>query len=307
MNSTINQMINRGSIRKFSTKHVENETLETILKATVQSPSYANTQAYSIIVVEDEKKRELLYNMTTGTSGKGMTFIQKAPIFLLFVMDFNKVNKVMKKENLDMHIHESMEALLVGAVDVGILLEATTVAAEALGLGTVAIGAIRRSAEDIIKEFKLPKYTFPVVGLCIGYPLDNIKPAPKLRLPLSTFAHKAHYQVSDLNTLLDKYNKEISESKFIRECLNRKLVKDAPVFDTAKSEIAKRKLSSSLPSRLREPSYNKSDHIPPTLTFKSTKIASVSSVFKKDADSKISKFNRLSTTRSLISICDFTT
>ncbi len=209
MNSTINQMINRGSIRKFSTKHVENETLETILKATVQSPSYANTQAYSIIVVEDEKKRELLYNMTTGTSGKGMTFIQKAPIFLLFVMDFNKVNKVMKKENLDMHIHESMEALLVGAVDVGILLEATTVAAEALGLGSVVVGAVRRDTKSIIEAFNLPKYTYPICGLALGYPDTGIKITP--RLPLDATVYHDSYDDNAFDKHIEVYNKYMEE------------------------------------------------------------------------------------------------
>lgn len=209
MNDTINKMINRGSVRKFSSKPVENETLETILKATVQAPSYINTQAYSIIVVEDEKKRELLYNMTTGSSGKGMTFIKKAPVFLLFVMDFNKVNKAMKKENLDMHIHESMEALLVGAVDIGILLEAATVSAEALGLGSVVVGAIRKDTKSIIETFNLPKYTYPICGLALGYPDTGIKITP--RLPLDATVYHDSYDNDAFDKHIDAYNKQMEE------------------------------------------------------------------------------------------------
>ena len=213
MNHILQTMLERGSVRSFDpTQKLSPETLETILKAAQQSPTSISGQQYSVIVIEDEAQKDKLLEYTMSSSGLPQQHVKDCSVFLLFLIDFHKTDLVLKKEGSTMGIHHGMEGLLIGSVDVGISLGAATAAAEALGLGTVAIGAIRRSAEDIIKEFKLPQYTFPVVGLCIGYPLDNIKPAPKLRLPLSSFAHKAHYQVSDLNALLDKYNKEISES-----------------------------------------------------------------------------------------------
>ena len=43
-------------------------------------------------------------------------------------------------------------------------------AAEALGLGTVYLGSILNDPERTCKILNLPKLTFPVVGLGIGYP-----------------------------------------------------------------------------------------------------------------------------------------
>ena len=60
------------------------------------------------------------------------------------------------------------------------------------------------NAEEVIKLLNLPKYTFPVNGLCIGYPADTSKLKP--RLPQETFAHYEKYDTSKLAANIKDYD-----------------------------------------------------------------------------------------------------
>lgn len=210
MNNTTKQMKNRGSVRKFDSKPIPQEILDDILQATIHSPTYANGQQYSIIVVTDQEKKEKLVECTAIGSGKGMTYIQKAPVFLLFVMDFNKIDRAIQTEHKICKIQDSIESLLIGSVDVGIALEAATVAIESHGLGCVPVGAIRASVEKIIDIFELPPYTYPLVGLSLGYikPDTSVNITP--RLPLEGFIHHNVYNKEGFDKILETYNNQMA-------------------------------------------------------------------------------------------------
>ncbi len=211
MNNITKQMINRGSVRKFDTKEIPQAILDDILSAAVHAPTYASAQAYSIIAVTDPAQKEKVVECTILGKGKGMTYIAKAPVFLLFVMDFNRTDRVIKSENSEMQIQNSIESLLVGGVDVGIGLGATTVAAEAHGLGTVVVGAIRANADKLIEIFNLPKYTYPIAGMSIGYPVADAVPVITPRLPLSATVHTNKYSPEGFDKAFPAYNEAMAQ------------------------------------------------------------------------------------------------
>lgn len=207
MNSTTQQMLARGSIRKFdSSKSVSKELLEHLLSAMLQAPSYINGQQFSVIVVQDPVQKEKIYEYTMPSSGVGMNFIRQAPVFLIFVMDFNKIETAMKIDNAEIKITDSIESLLIGTVDIGILAEAITVAAESHGLGTTIVGAIRKCSEQLIKDFNLPEKTFPIIGLSLGYPAENVFPKVNPRLPLFGIIHYDKYDSKGFSNVLADYN-----------------------------------------------------------------------------------------------------
>ena len=212
MNPTTQQMLTRGSIRKFdASKPVSKELLDHLLTAMIQAPSYVGGQQFSVIVVQDPAQKEKVYEYTMPSSGKGMTFIQQAPIFLIFVMDFNKIETAMKVENTEIQVTDSLEALLIGTVDVGILVEAFTVAAESHGLGTVTVGAIRKCSSQIIKDFNLPQKTFPIVGMAVGFPAEGVLPKVTPRLPLSGIIHYDTYNAQGFSNVLAEYNETMKQ------------------------------------------------------------------------------------------------
>ncbi len=212
MNSTTQQMLSRGSIRKFdASKPIPKELLDHLLSAMLQAPSYIGGQQFSVIVVQDSAQKEKLYEYTMPSSGVGMTFIRQAPIFLIFVMDFNKIETAMKVDNTEIQITDSIETLLIGAVDVGILTEALTVAAESHGLGTVTVGAIRKCSAQLIEDFDLPKKTFPIVGMALGYPAEGVLPKVTPRLPLSGIIHYDTYNAQGFSNVLTEYNETMKQ------------------------------------------------------------------------------------------------
>ncbi len=205
MNNTINQMRQRSSIRSFdNVKKIPQEDLELILEAVQQSPTYINAQQCSVIVIDKPEDRKLMLEFTKGSGGHIQQHIEDCSTFLLFVMDFNKVDRTLKYELQNLEITNYFESLMIGTVDVGIATEAATVAAESLGLGTVMIGAVRRSSKQIIEHFNLPPLTFPILGLCIGYAKEEGHAKP--RLAKESFVHYDKYTQIDWEKTIQEYN-----------------------------------------------------------------------------------------------------
>lgn len=199
MNETINLIKNHRSIRTYLEKDISDDILDEILKSVHAMPTSINGQQVSVIVVRDKEKKVELAKIAGG-----QTWIEKAPVFLVFVADFYKTYLAGNKAGNDQIIHESIEGTVVGTFDSGLAMGAAIISAESLGLGIVPIGGIRRDPEEVIKLLKLPKYTYPIAGLCIGYPADKSRQKP--RLPIETFVHRDEYKVEDLETYIANYD-----------------------------------------------------------------------------------------------------
>lgn len=204
MNKTIEIIKDHRSIRKYLDKDISNDIIDEIVKSAQAMPNSINGQQTTIIVVRDKAKREKLAELTGNQS-----YVAQAPVFLVFVMDFYRTYLAAKKNNVEQVIHEYMEGIQVGSVDAGIALGAATIAAESLGLGVVPIGAIRKNPEEVIELLELPKYTFPLVGLVVGYPADTSHKKP--RVPFDSFRHLDKYDKKAIEASIDPYDAEMAE------------------------------------------------------------------------------------------------
>lgn len=70
-----------------------------------------------------------------------------------------------------------------------------------MGLGGVYIGSLRNQIERVGKLLNLPEHTFPVVGLCLGYPDQD--PPLKPRLPKEMMFFENQYQSLAPQSLAD--------------------------------------------------------------------------------------------------------
>ncbi|OOM14388.1 NADPH-dependent oxidoreductase [Clostridium saccharobutylicum] len=186
MNNTIDTIKNHRSIRQYLDKEVSDELIDEIVKSAQYMPNSINGQQVTVIVIRDKAKKEKLAELTGNQD-----YIAKAPVFLVFVMDFYRTYLAGEKTGFKQVIHEDIEGILVGSVDAGIALGASVIAAESLGLGTVPIGGVRKNPEEVIELLGLPKYTFPMVGLVVGYPSDKSHKKP--RVPFNSFKHDECY------------------------------------------------------------------------------------------------------------------
>ncbi len=68
MNSVIESILTRKSIRKFTKEKLSRETIELLLTAAMNAPSACNQQSWYYIVVTDQEKLEKLSTLHSGVS-----------------------------------------------------------------------------------------------------------------------------------------------------------------------------------------------------------------------------------------------
>ena len=200
----IDCMMTHRSIRAYTDETVSEEELDVIVKAVQAAPNWVNLQLVSMVAIKDAERRKLFSKLCGN-----QPHIAEAPVFLIFCADYNRVAIACKKkgQTLD-EVMQDIDTVIVGAHEAGIALGAATIAAESLGLGTVPIGDVRKNPQEIIRELQLPKYVFPMLGLCIGHPAEN--PGLKPRMPKELVCFEERYN-SDLATKLDTYDRKYAK------------------------------------------------------------------------------------------------
>ena len=133
----------RRSIRKYEDTPVTDEQLNTVLEAVQWSPSWANTQCWEIIVVKDAAVKEKLA-ATLSPGNPSTDAIKNAPIVIAACArkgksGFYKDTPLTNKGDWLMY-------------DVGLAMQNLCIAAQALGLGTVQIGANCADETDPVQD-----------------------------------------------------------------------------------------------------------------------------------------------------------
>lgn len=200
MNEVIRQMGKHSSVREFDiSKDVSEQQVQVIIKSAMAAPNWINGQQVSVIAVRNPDRKTLMAKLAGDQK-----WVEEASVFLVFCMDFYRSKIAAEKNNKKFRIVDDVEALIIGATDVGIALGTAVVAAESMDLGTVPIGGIRKNAEEVIKILELPEYVYPISGLAIGYP--KVIPGQKPRLPLQATYHTERYDLSKMTDLIDQYD-----------------------------------------------------------------------------------------------------
>lgn len=196
------------SIRRYKSDPIPEEHLDMILKSAIHAPTSVNGQQWSVIVIKDPKTRDKIASLTEIKDLGRQEWIAQCPVFLLFVMDYYKLGKKLEEQNRPFGHIDSIEATMVGCVDVGIAFSNAMNVAEAMGYGVVPIGAVRGKPREIIELMGLPKGTYPILGMCVGLPDQN--PDMKPRMPFDAVVHQEKYN-TDTDELVAEYDKTMEE------------------------------------------------------------------------------------------------
>jgi len=199
MNQVIEIMKNHRSIRNYLDKEVSEDIINELIDVAQAAPSSINGQQTSVIVVRNNDTQAKLAELAGG-----QPWIAQAPVFLVFIADFYKAKLASEKVNLPLIITDSIESTIVAAVDAGLSIQNVITAAESLGLGIVPIGGVRKNPDEVIELLQLPKYTYPLVGLAIGYPAGSSKKKP--RMPRESYRHDEVYNKEKLPAIINKYD-----------------------------------------------------------------------------------------------------
>ena len=202
MNETIDLLMSHMSIRKFKAQNVEEEKVRTIIEAAQWSATSSHFQAYSIINVKDQNKRQII-----ADAAGGQKWVVECPLFLVFCADLNRSKK--SWQGIDVKTLENTDMFLVATVDAALAAQKAFIAAQSLGLGGVYIGGIRNDLNKVSEILQLPELVYAVFGMCLGYPNQN--PGEKPRLPLEVVYKVDSYDDSMDKERIDAYDEVIRQ------------------------------------------------------------------------------------------------
>ncbi len=174
----------RRSIRKYKSTPVDEQTLELILDAARWAPSWANTQCWRFIVVQNSR----IKNRVADTLGltkddapnPALEAIKQAPLLIVACAELGKSgcregNPLTDKGDWFMF-------------DVALAMQNLALAAHSLGLATVHVGLF--DAKKAANILKVPQGYCVVEMTPLGYPDQERTPRPRKELSEIVFYDK---------------------------------------------------------------------------------------------------------------------
>jgi FMN reductase (NADPH) len=208
MNDVIKTILNHRSIRSFQSKALTNEQIQTIVASAQAASTSSFVQAYTIIGVSDEEKKEALAVLSGNQA-----YVAKNGHFFVFCLDLHRLRLAAMYEGMtEDEIYDafvSTELYTVAVIDTALAAQNAALAAEAMGLGICYIGGVRNNLEEVSRLLQTPDYVVPLFGLCVGY-IKHVS-GKKPRLPQEAVYHQEVYLAEDKHIAqLAAYNKTIS-------------------------------------------------------------------------------------------------
>lgn len=170
MNSVIENIMTRQTIREYTSEEIPRELLQVVLDAAIRAPSGRNTQPCHLRVLSNREKLEEMntdfknivgWDTPAYTGWNLRPVYHNAPTFIF----------IFAKDKSDMAA--------------GLMAENIALAAHAIGLGSCMVGSIgalfdnKQAAEKWKKYLEIPEDWQFLLGITLGYP--NEKPPMKER------------------------------------------------------------------------------------------------------------------------------
>ena len=215
--AVIDLLMKRRSTRSFEERTIPQDIIETIRKATLRAPTAGNQVFYSVIEVEDQRKKEKLALLCDN-----QPMIAKAPLVWLFLADVDKWNIFYREsgsieKGREMGIEERETGLgefLLATDDALIAAQNAVIAAEAFGIGSCYIGDILENHEQVVNLFNIPRHVAVATLLIFGYPkAKQALPVQSIRPPSDAVFMKDTYTPYTIETLRYAYAKQEEDAR----------------------------------------------------------------------------------------------
>ena len=203
MNPVMQTMLNHRSVRKYQDRPVDPQLFEQILRCGQAASSSSFIQAYSVIRVTDPDHRKLI-----ASAAGEQAWIIEAAEFLVLCADLQRIQYACDKHRAGA-LRGHTEHFIAATVDTALLAQNILLAAESAGLGGVFIGGIRNDPQSVSDCLELPQQVYPVFGLCLGWPAQQVGQKP--RMPLTAILHQDRYRRQDLRQQVDDYDRVMAD------------------------------------------------------------------------------------------------
>jgi len=149
----------RRSVRSYEDKEVSDEIIEKLIDAARLAPSGMNSQPWRFLVIKDKEKLKKVREIYTkareklGIYPQDTSFVEKITLILVLA------DKEFQWAKNDCYF--AMENLMLKAAD--------------LELGSLCLGALMVSADELVKMFNVPNNLDLVIPRVVGYPKGKVE------------------------------------------------------------------------------------------------------------------------------------
>lgn len=176
MNETITHQLAHRTIRAWEPRQIDDADRALLAKVASATATSNGMQMAGIIRVTDRGIREAL-------AGVGnQPYVASVPELWIFIVDAARNAALFAEAGESSVVPASADAFFQGFTDACLMAQNVANAAESLGLGSGFYGCIHNDTAEVTRILGLPKLTFPVLGIGIGYPAQD--PALKPRIPV---------------------------------------------------------------------------------------------------------------------------
>ena len=193
------RMAEHRSHRKYSARPVAPEMLRLLLACALSAPSKSDLQQADVVHVADRAKIKAIADAIPD-----MPWIANAPVFLVFCGNNRRIRQIGEWRGKPF-VNDHLDHFMNAAVDAGLVMMSFIRAAEAVGLGTCPISAVRNRSEEVSRMLGLPDQVFPVAGLCVGYPAEEGRITPRLSLEVTV--HTDRYDENGVKEKIEAYDR----------------------------------------------------------------------------------------------------
>lgn len=238
----------RATVRKYTSRPVSDELLNSLLEKASHTQTMGNLQLYSVIVTRDEAMKERL-----APAHFSQPMVTGAPVVLTFCADFRRTTDWA----LNRQGHPGYDNFLSyqnALTDALLFCQCFCDLAEAEGLGLCFLGTTVYNPQLIIDTLRLPALTFPVATITLGWPDET--PQPSDRLPLDAFVHRETYTAYSPERIdsIYAYKESLSENRHFVEINGKDTL--AQVFtDIRYTAEANRTMSITLDEAIRRQGF----------------------------------------------------
>lgn len=184
----LDHLLSHRSVRHFLPDALSDHTITTLVAAAQSAASSSNLQTWSVVAVESQASRDRLADLAGHQA-----HIRTAPLLLVWLADLSRIARIAQYKGAQADGLPYLDTYLMAVIDAALAAQNAVVAAEALGLGTVYIGALRNQPEAVAEVVGTPEGVFPVFGLVVGHPDPARLAAIKPRLPQAAVLHRERY------------------------------------------------------------------------------------------------------------------
>ncbi len=178
-------ILTRKTIRKYADREVSEELLNRLMSEASRTQTMGNLQLYSVVVTRSPEMKAKL-----APAHFNQPMVTQAPVVLTICADFNRTSTWARCRKAEPG-YDNFLSFVNAATDALLYTQTLCNLMDEEGLGYCYLGTTVYQPQQIIDILELPKLTFPVATLTVGWPDEE--PPLSDRLPLESFVHEETY------------------------------------------------------------------------------------------------------------------